>query len=127
VELAIRIEDQQMADTNLNLLAKLSDESSDTLIETAYQGAAGALLFSGQDYKDAILHLEQDIHNPLSMNLLVIASRKIGDNTEAREISDALANMNDPTLEQAMIVPAFRNCLQHAPCDTIITSVSLQH
>jgi tetratricopeptide (TPR) repeat protein len=127
VELALRIADQQMADANVALLTKLSDESNDTLIETAYHGAEGALLFSGQDYKDAVIHLEQDLHNPLSMNLLVIASQKMGDRTEAKQTSDFLANMNDPILEQALVVPPFRNCLQHASCDTILKAASLQH
>jgi tetratricopeptide (TPR) repeat protein len=126
VELAIKIADQQMADTNLALLAKLSDESNDTLIETAYYGSAGALLFSRQDYKDAALHLEQDIHNPLSLNLLVIALRKMGDISEAKQTSGMLANLNDPTLEQALVVPAFRNCLQQASCDRLLKAVSLQ-
>ena len=127
VELAVRIADQQMADANLTLLAKLSDESDDTLIEAAYHGAAGVLLFSGQDYKDAVLHLEQDIHNPLSLNLLAIASRKMGDMSEAKRISETLANMNEPTLEHALVVPAFRNCLQHAPCDSVMKTASLQY
>jgi hypothetical protein len=51
VELAIRIADGQMADANLAELAKLSEKSNHKLIETAYHGAAGASLFSGQDYK----------------------------------------------------------------------------
>ena len=44
VELAIRIADGQMADANLAELAKLSEEYNVKLIETAYHGAAGALL-----------------------------------------------------------------------------------
>jgi tetratricopeptide (TPR) repeat protein len=126
VELAIRIADEQMADANLAELAKLSENSSDKLIETTYHGAAGALLFSGQDYKDAVLHLEEDIHNPLSLKLLVTAYRQMGDISESKHVGDTLADLNDPTLEQAIIVPAFRKCIQNASCDSIIKTASLQ-
>jgi hypothetical protein len=40
--------DEQMADANLAELAKLSENSNDKLIETAYHGAAGALLSPGK-------------------------------------------------------------------------------
>jgi hypothetical protein len=126
VELAIRIADDQMADANLAELAKLSENSNDKLIETTYHGAAGALLFSGQDYKDAVLHLEEDIHNPLSLKLLVTAYRQMGDISESKHVGDTLADLNDPTLEQAIIVPAFRKCIQNASCDSIIKTASLQ-
>jgi len=126
VELAIRIADGQMADANLAELAKLSEKSNDKLIETAYHGAAGALLFSGQDYKDAVLHLEEDIHNPLSLKLLVIAYRQTGDISESKHVGDTLLDLNDPTLEQAMIVPAFRKCIQNASCDSTVKTASLQ-
>jgi hypothetical protein len=52
-ELAIRVAGEQMAEANLAELAKLSDNSIDKLLETTYHGAAGALLLSGQNYKDA--------------------------------------------------------------------------
>jgi hypothetical protein len=116
-----------MADANLAELAKLSENSNDKLIETTYHGAVGALLFSGQDYKDAVLHLEEDIHNPLSLKLLVIAYRQMGDISESKHVGDTLADLNDPTLEQAIIVPAFRKCIQNASCDSIIKTASLQH
>jgi len=28
-----------------------------------------------------------------------------------------LASVNDPTLEQALVVPSFRECLEHPNCD----------
>lgn len=127
VELAIRIGDEQMADTSLAELAELSDNSNDKLIDSAYHGAAGALLFSGHDYKHAVLHLEEDIHNPFSLKLLGIAYQKAGDSSEAKQTGDTLANFNDPTLEQAMIVPAFRKCIQNPSCDSSIKQASFQH
>jgi tetratricopeptide (TPR) repeat protein len=126
VELAIKIGDQQMADATLSELAELSDNSDDKLIETAYHGAAGALLFSGHDYKHAALHLEEDIHNPFSLKLLAVAYQKTGDSSEAKRTRDTLANLNDPTLEQAMIVPAFRKCIQNPSCDSSIKKASFQ-
>ena len=76
---------------------------------------------------DAVLHLEEDIHNPLSLKLLVIAYRQMGDISESKHVGDTLADLNDPTLEQAIIVPAFRKCIQNASCDSIIKTASLQH
>jgi hypothetical protein len=37
-----------------------------------------------------------------------------------------LANLNDPTLEQAMIVPAFRRCIQNPSCDSGFTNASFK-
>jgi hypothetical protein len=67
---------------------------------------------------DAVLHLEEDIHNPLSLKLLVIAYRQMGDISESKHVGDTLADLNDPTLEQAIIVPAFRKCMQNGSCDS---------
>jgi tetratricopeptide (TPR) repeat protein len=127
VELAIKMDDGQIAAATLAQLAHLSDKSDDKLIETSYHGAAGALLFSGHDYKHAALHLEEDLHNPLSLKLLAAAYQKTGDSVEARQTGEALANLNDPTLEQAMIVPTFRRCIQNPSCDSTVTKASFKH
>jgi tetratricopeptide (TPR) repeat protein len=127
VELAIKMGDEQVASSTLARLAELSDNSDDKLIETAYHGAAGALLFSRHDYKRATLHLEEDIHNPLSVKLLAAAYQKAGESSEAKQTSDTLANLNDLTLEQAIIVPAFRKCIQNPSCDSSIKKASFKH
>jgi hypothetical protein len=71
--------------------------------------------------------LEEDLHNPLSLKLLAAAYQKTGDSVEARQTGEALANLNDPTLEQAMIVPTFRRCIQNPSCDSTVTKASFKH
>src|ERR1700687_1830493 len=127
VELAIQTDDGQIADATLAQLAELSGNSDDNLIESAYHGAAGALLFSQHDYEHAALHLEEDIHNPLSLRLLAAAYQETGNTVDGKRTGEVLANLNDPTLEQAMIVPAFRRCIQNPSCDSSITKASFKH
>jgi hypothetical protein len=127
VELATKLGDGQMADSTLAELAELSVNSDDRLIESTYDGAAEALLFSGHDYEDAALHLQEDIRNPFSLKLLAIAYQKIGESAEAVQINDTLANFNDPTLEQAMIVPEFRKCIRNPLCEDSIQKASSDH
>ena len=127
VELAIKSDDEQLAHATLAKLVELSGNSDDKVIETAYHGAAGALLFSQHDYKHAALHLEEDINNPLSLKLLAAAYQKTGNTVDGKRTGEVLANSNDPTLEQAMIVPAFRKCIQNLSCDSSITKASFKH
>ena len=127
VELAVKTGDKQTTDATLAQLAKLSNTSEDKLIEAAYHGAAGTALFSRHHYKEAILHLNEDTNNPFSLRLLTLAYRNTGDATEAKRTSDTLATLNDPTLEQAMTVPAFRKCLENSSCDSSAQTVSYKH
>jgi tetratricopeptide (TPR) repeat protein len=125
VELAVKGGDNAAADSVLEKLAALSDGSDDKVIEAAYHGAAGAALFSEHKYKDAISHLDEDTDNPLSLRLLAAAYRKTGDLQSAKHASEVLASVNNPTLEQALVVPSFRECLQHPNCDAGMKNASL--
>jgi len=116
VEAALRIGNKDMARANLEPLAKLSDNSSDKLIEAAYHGAAGADLFSEKKYDQAISHLEEDPNSPFSLKLLATAYQKIGYSAGTKRAEETLANVNDPTLEQALVVPAFRKCYEDPTC-----------
>jgi tetratricopeptide (TPR) repeat protein len=116
VEVAVKTGNRKMMATTLNRLAELSTSSNDKVIESAYHGAAGAALFSQHKYNEAMSHLEEDSNNPLSLKLLATAYKKVGYGSEAKRVSETLANMNDPTLEQAMVVPAFRKCYQDPAC-----------
>jgi len=126
VELAVKQGDKANAAANVEKLAVLADGSDDKVIEFAYHGAAGAALFSEHKYKEAIAHLEEDTDNPLSLRLLTAAYRKIGDAQSAKHAGEMLAGNNAPTLEQALIVPAFRDCLQNPNCDAGVKNASLQ-
>ena len=126
VELAVRMNDKKTAHSTLAQLAAMSHNSDDKLVEATYRGAAGASLVSEHKYKEAISNLEEDIHNPLSLELLALAYQKTGDTANARNTSETLANLNDPTLEQALVVPAFRKCYQDSSCTSSIKKVSLK-
>jgi tetratricopeptide (TPR) repeat protein len=110
VEVALKMGNKELAKSNLERLAAMSESSNDKLSELAYHGAAGAVLFSEHKYDQAISHLEEDTNNPLSLKLLATAYQKIGYSAGAKRTNETLTNLNDPTLEQALVVPAFRKC-----------------
>jgi len=126
VELGLKMDDRKSTRSALARLTEMAESSSDKLIDSAYHGATGAFLFSENNYKDAISHLEEDINNPLSLKLLTVACQKTGDAPEAKQTAEILANVNDPTLEQAMIVPAFRKCYQDPACSGNLKDAALQ-
>jgi len=126
VELGLKMDDKKSTRSALARLTEMAQSSNDKLIDTAFHGAAGAVLFSENKYKDAISHLEEDVNNPLSLKLLAAAYQKAGDTPEAKRTAETLANLNDPTLEQAMIVPAFRKCYQDPACSGNLKDTSLQ-
>jgi tetratricopeptide (TPR) repeat protein len=110
VEIAVKMGNKEMVSSNLTRLSGMSETSNDKLIELAYHGAAGAVAFADRKYDQAISHLEEDATNPLSLRLLAVAYQKIGYTAGAKRTSETLENLNDPTLEQALVVPAFRKC-----------------
>jgi tetratricopeptide (TPR) repeat protein len=116
VEIALKTADQKRVRRSLARLQKLSESSNDKLIDVAYHGAAGAAAFARDDFAGAIAHLEEDANNPLSLHLLAAAYQHAGNRDEARSTSETLANFNDPTLEQALIVPSFRACYNDPSC-----------
>jgi hypothetical protein len=116
VEVDLKMGKKKMADSDVARLAKMSESSGDKQIEVEYHGANGAVLFSQHKYDEAISHLEEDPDNPFSLRLLVVAYQKIGYSAGAKWASEILANFNDPTLEQALVVPAFRKCYDTPAC-----------
>lgn len=126
VEVAVKMGDKKASDATLERLAALSDGSDDKVIESAYHGAAGAALFAERKYKEAISHLEEDTNNPLSLRLLAAAYNRTGDVQSAKHVGEVLASVNDPTLEQALVVPSFRQCLEKPNCDLGLKNASLQ-
>jgi tetratricopeptide (TPR) repeat protein len=126
VELALKMGNKELENSNLARLEKMSESSDDKLIEVAYHGAAGAVLFSEHKYDQAISHLEEDTSNPLSLKLLATAYQKIGYSAGAKRTTETLTNLNDPTLEQALVVPAFRKCGDASSCGGNAKSASLK-
>jgi tetratricopeptide (TPR) repeat protein len=126
VEVALKMGNKEMASSNLERLATMSESSNDKLIELAYHGAAGAVLFSEHKYDQAISHLEEDTNNPFSLKLLATAYQKIGYSAGAKRTNETLVNLNDPTLEQALVVPAIRKCNDTPSCNGNAKSASLK-
>ena len=126
VEVALETGNKEMMASTLAHLARMSGNSNDKIIDSAYHGAAGAVMFSGHKYTDAIAHLEEDANNPFSLQLLAEAYQETGDVSEAHRTTETLANFNDPTVEQALVVPAFRRCYQDPSCNSNLKGVSLK-
>ena len=127
VELAVKTGDEKAARTTVEQLSKLAETSNDKLIETSYHAAAGAWLSFRSQYKEAIPELEEDINNPLSLELLAVAYQQTGDTTAAKQTTETLANTNDPTLEQALVVPTFRKCYQDPACSSNLKNAAFIH
>ncbi len=100
--------DTALAGATLKRLQELAETSHDQVIQIAYEGAAGAMLIAQGKYEEALSHLEEDDRNPISMKLMVLAYQKTGAKELADQLSATLANWNEPTLEQALVVPEFR-------------------
>jgi tetratricopeptide (TPR) repeat protein len=118
VETTVKMGNRKLMSASLDKLGNLSHRSNDKMIDTAYHGAAGAALFSEHKYKEAIPHLEEDEDNPLSLKLLAVAYDKAGEHADAKSVNDTLADLNAPTLEQALVVPTFRRCYRDGACST---------
>jgi len=96
------------AQTVLRQLEQMVNDSQDQLIEIATAGAAGAIRLAEGKYEEALSYLQQDDRNPISVKLMVTANQKMGHKDVATQLSEVLANWNEPTLEQSLIVPEFR-------------------
>ncbi|MGC2195969.1 MAG: tetratricopeptide repeat protein [Terriglobales bacterium] len=89
-------------------LESMAAQSRSQVIQLAYHSAAGAVLAQQGKYAEAIPHLEEDTDNPESMQLLWTAYKQIGAHEDAKVLAARLAGMNEPTVEQALVVPQFR-------------------
>ena len=105
VDVAVEMGNREMITSTLAQLKQMSENSNDKIIDSAYHGAAGAVLFSGQKYADAIAHLEEDINNPLSLQRLAKAYQKTGDSSAAQRTNETLANFNDRSPGSRFLLP----------------------
>jgi len=99
----------------LEKLSALADESRNANIQRAYHVATGSVLVQEHEEADAIPHLEEDIDNPFSMQRLVVAYRNTGAADKANALEFRIAAINEPTVEQALIVPELRLRLAAIP------------
>ena len=89
-------------------LESMASQSRSQVIQLAYHSAAGAVLVEQGKYAEAIPHLEEDTEGPESMRLLWKAYRQTGAQEDAKLLAARLAGINEPTVEQALVVPQFR-------------------
>jgi tetratricopeptide (TPR) repeat protein len=99
---------KELADLTLKRLEALAESSHDQVVQIAYHGAAGAVLAAHGSYAEALAHLEEDDRNPISIKWMIVSYQKTGQIERARELTAVLASWNEPTLEQALVVPEFR-------------------
>ncbi|MGH9515442.1 MAG: tetratricopeptide repeat protein [Terriglobales bacterium] len=126
VEIAIKAGDSLAADSAIAKLAQLALNSDDKIIDGAFNGALGAHLCYEAKYKEAIPHLEEDGNSPLSLERLANAYRMTGYFSGARHIEQVLARLNTPSVEQALVVPAFRKCLQNPTCNVSVKDAAME-
>jgi len=91
-------------------LEALADSGSDAAVHSTYNSGAGAILLAQGKYQDAIAYLEEVERNqdPYALRNLVAAYERTGDKDRARLAAQDLAGFNEPTIEQALVVPEFR-------------------
>lgn len=110
--LRVRVErDSTMAEAEqaLQQLEKMANSGGSVSIERTYHGAAGTLLLAQEKYVDAIPQLQEDFANPLSLKLLLTAYEKSGATDQASNLRKKLTVWRIPSVEEALVVPAFRN------------------
>lgn len=95
----------------LNELEQLMKATRGSALSRSYAGAVGGVLMVGQKYAQAIPYLEEDSGNPLSMRDLITAYTKAGSADRAHVLELKLAALNQPTAEQALVVPELRSKL----------------
>jgi Tfp pilus assembly protein PilF len=98
----------ELAQQTLKKLETMASGSRDTILQSSYHGAAGALLVAQEKWQDAIAQLEEDREDPFSMQLLSRAYYQLGDSVKMHEVEARLRGTNVPTIEQAVVVPEAR-------------------
>lgn len=101
----------EVAGKNVHELETMAASSRSHTVQMAYHEAAGAVLVEQGKFAEAIPHLEEDNENPASMERLWKAYKQTGASEDARLLGAKLANLNEPTVEQALVVPGFRTLL----------------
>jgi tetratricopeptide (TPR) repeat protein len=107
VERALAVGDRAAADQLVTKLEKLASSGSGISTQRIYHGAAGTLLFDQKRFPDAISQLAEDVANPLSMRLLLIAYRETGDSEQASSLNKKLLDWKVPSVEEALASDVF--------------------
>ena len=105
---AAHVGSSELAAQTLQNLQQMASGSRDRIIQSSYNGAAGTLLMDQKKFEEAITYLEEDQNNPFTMELLVQAYYQTNQSDKLAEAEAKLRGTNDPTMEQALVVPAAR-------------------
>ena len=95
-------------------LEAMAGQSRSQVIQLAYHSAAGAVLSSQGKFAEAIPHLQENTDSPESMLMLWKAYKQTGAQVDAKILAGRLSRINEPTVEQALVVPQFRIVLADA-------------
>jgi hypothetical protein len=95
----------------LKQMEALMNTTHSDILRRSYYGALGSVLLVDHKYAEAIAYLQEDAGNPLSIQELILAYTQTGANDRAHVLELKLAAMNQPTVEQALVVPELRTKL----------------
>jgi tetratricopeptide (TPR) repeat protein len=95
----------------LKQMETLMSTTHSDILRRSYYGAMGSVLLADHKYAEAIAYLQEDVRNPLSIRDLILAYTQTGANDRAHVLELKLAAMNEPTIEQALVVPELRTKL----------------
>jgi tetratricopeptide (TPR) repeat protein len=96
------------SDQALKQMEALMNTTHSAILRRSYYGALGSVLLADHKYAEAVGYLQDDLGNPLSMQDLILAYTQTGANDRAHVLELKLAAMNQPTIEQALVVPELR-------------------
>ncbi len=99
----------ELARRSFHQLEAMAAGSRNRVIQSSYNGAAGALLMDQKKFSEAIVNLEEDQENPFTMELLVQAYYQTNQTDKLHAAEEKLRGTNVPTMEQALVVPAARS------------------
>jgi tetratricopeptide (TPR) repeat protein len=112
---ALQDNDLPAAGAAFKQLQDLAASTSDANLDSISESAAGSLLVAQGKYQEAISHLEENLAmNPYAMRSLVVAYEKTGNKEGASRVSRQLVAFSEPSLAQALVVPAFRKSMATA-------------
>jgi len=107
-ERAAAVRDFVAANKALASLQQMVNAGGSASIERTYHGALGTVLVAQRKFAEAVPRLEEDFANPLSMKVLVVAYEKSKAKPQAKSLSKKLQDWKIPSIEEALVVPAFR-------------------
>jgi tetratricopeptide (TPR) repeat protein len=96
---------------SLKKLEAIAAVNSSGPVLFALNGAQGSVLMAQGKFDEAISHLQEDDKNPFSIQRLIVAYQKTGAADKAAIMSTRLSKFYEPTIEQAIVVPAFNKSL----------------